>query len=262
MCNEKIVSIEDATREWVKEMNAVSSSLLERAFKHDIDSWVELTPITAGDNVYYNGDYVVVDKVELEINSYGSISNDSKVYLKSKVEVTANLLDEELTAVYINDEKFDIVEYNFSKGIFILDGGKEIAFDEIKKVSYQEDGSEIELDANVLSIDKYDSDIEGEPCEYEVELELPVIAVDYYDVDLEHDGWLPMWSTLWSFNDSADLYWAKENPEVLAECGFRIFEDQEEGEIYIGIDGAGYNFIDAHWIPLYKRRGLNWHNAE
>lgn len=262
MCNEKIVSIEDATRRWVKEFNEVSASLIRRAFKDDINNWVELTPIVAGDNVYYNGNYVKVDGVELEIDSDDSISRDSKVYLKEKAEVATNLSDEELTAVYINNERFNIMEYDFSKGVFILDKGKEIAFNEIKKVSYQEDGSEIELDANVLSVEKYDSDLEGEPDSFEVKLELPIIAVDYYNVDLEHDGWLPMWDILWTFRDSSDERWARENLEIVAECGFRIFEDQETYDIYIGIDGAGYNFYDAHWIPLYKKRGLKWHNAE
>lgn len=30
----------------------------------------------------------------------------------------------------------------------------------------------------------------------------------------------------------------------------------------IGIDGAGYDFYEAHWIPLYEARGLHWHEGE
>lgn len=262
MCNKEIVTIEDATKKWVEEFNEVSASLIKRAFKYDINDWLELTPIVAGDNVYYDGNYVEVDRVELEMDFDDLISRDSKVYLKEKVEVTTNLSDGELTAVYINNERFNIMEYDFSKGVFVLDEGKEIAFNEIKKVSYQEDGSEIELDANVLNIERHDSDLEDESDNIEAKLELPIIAVNYYDVDLEHDGWLPMWSTLWTFKNSSDERWVRENLEIVAECGFRIFEDQKESKIYIGIDGAGYNFYDTHWIPLYKRRGLMWHNAE
>ena len=27
----------------------------------------------------------------------------------------------------------------------------------------------------------------------------------------------------------------------------------------LGIDGAGYDFYDAHWVPLYRLRGFTWH---
>lgn len=30
----------------------------------------------------------------------------------------------------------------------------------------------------------------------------------------------------------------------------------------IGIDGAGYDFYKAHWLPLYKARGLHWHKED
>ena len=45
----------------------------------------------------------------------------------------------------------------------------------------------------------------------------------------------------------------------MSECGFRIYKHEEWG-CFFGIDGAGYNFYDAHWIPLYKARGLKWHD--
>lgn len=32
--------------------------------------------------------------------------------------------------------------------------------------------------------------------------------------------------------------------------------------IYIGIDGAGYDFYESHWIPLYTVRGLEYHSEE
>ena len=36
----------------------------------------------------------------------------------------------------------------------------------------------------------------------------------------------------------------------------------ESGEFgyFFGIDGAGYDFYECHWIPLYKARGLQWHD--
>ena len=79
----------------------------------------------------------------------------------------------------------------------------------------------------------------------------------------EDADYLPMWGTMWSFGDSADDYWLEEEDglELMAECGFRIYEQEDFGYLF-GIDGAGYSFMDEHWIPLYKARGLQWHREE
>ena len=82
--------------------------------------------------------------------------------------------------------------------------------------------------------------------------------------DRDEDArYLPMWSTMWSFGDSADDYWLEEEGglELMAECGFRIYEQEDFGYLF-GIDGAGYSFLHEHWIPLYKARGLRWHREE
>lgn len=72
---------------------------------------------------------------------------------------------------------------------------------------------------------------------------------------------LPMWGTMWSFGDGADDWWLENEDGIrkLSECGFRVYESEEFG-YYFGIDGAGYSFYDEHWIPLYKERGLHWHD--
>lgn len=75
----------------------------------------------------------------------------------------------------------------------------------------------------------------------------------------EYDDFLPMWSTMWTFGESLDEDWARENIQVMQDCGFRVYENEDFGIIF-GIDGAGYNFYENHWIPLYKARGLKWHN--
>ena len=79
----------------------------------------------------------------------------------------------------------------------------------------------------------------------------------------EDADYLPMWGTMWSFGDSADDYWLEKRGglELMAECGFRIYEQEDFGYLF-GIDGAGYSFMEAHWIPLYKARGLRWHREE
>lgn len=81
------------------------------------------------------------------------------------------------------------------------------------------------------------------------------------DFEVERDDALPMWGTMWSFGDSVDDWWLEEDDGIalMSECGFRIYESDEFG-YFFGIDGAGYNFYDAHWIPLYKARGLQWHD--
>lgn len=89
------------------------------------------------------------------------------------------------------------------------------------------------------------------------------IQVGKEDFEVERDGSLPMWGTMWSFGDSCDDWWLEEGDGVqkMSECGFRIYEHEEFG-FFFGIDGAGYSFFDEHWIPLYKARGLQWHNKE
>lgn len=71
---------------------------------------------------------------------------------------------------------------------------------------------------------------------------------------------LPMCGTMWSFSDRADNWWLETGIgiEIMSRCGFRIFEHDEFG-YFFGIDGIGYDFFEAHWIPLYNARGLQWH---
>ena len=83
------------------------------------------------------------------------------------------------------------------------------------------------------------------------------------DFHVEHDSLLPMWGTMWQFKDSADDYWLEKmgGVQALTECGFRVYESYEFG-YFFGIDGAGYDFYESHWIPLYKARGLQWHDPK
>lgn len=94
-----------------------------------------------------------------------------------------------------------------------------------------------------------------------------VIKVESDNFEVERDGFFPMWGWLWQFGDGIDDEWidgtfAEEGEpsglQVLADCGFRIYESEEYG-YFFGIDGAGYDFYEDHWIPLYKARGLQWH---
>lgn len=109
------------------------------------------------------------------------------------------------------------------------------------------------------TIQSYDKDAET----YCIELydgKLVMTTEDNFDV--ERDSSLPMWGTLWSFGNSADDYWLEElgGVRLMSECGFRVFEFYDIG-YFFGIDGAGYDFFSAHWLPLYEARGLQWHDS-
>lgn len=83
------------------------------------------------------------------------------------------------------------------------------------------------------------------------------------DFEVERDSSLPMLGTMWSFGDRCDDWWLEEDNGIraMSDCGFRIYESEEFG-FFFGIDGAGYDFYEAHWIPLYRARGLQWHDPE
>lgn len=112
---------------------------------------------------------------------------------------------------------------------------------------------------------KYD----GEADLYEIKLDDEpnnphVISSDSFEV--ERDSFLPMWGTLFGFKDTTDEEWINgehlgPHLQEVADCGFRIFETEDFG-VLLGIDGAGYDFYESHWCPLYKARGLHWHEGE
>lgn len=83
---------------------------------------------------------------------------------------------------------------------------------------------------------------------------------DWADIEVDRDDWFPMYGTMWAFGSMFDTSWLEDqkNLQAMANCGFRIYE-QEDYDYIFGIDGCGYDFYEAHWIPLYKARGLHWH---
>ena len=115
----------------------------------------------------------------------------------------------------------------------------------------------------------YDHQESGEIDSYDEETELYTVDLDNgervqvekSDMEVEYDSILPMWGTMWSFGDSCVDWWLSDGNgiRIMSQCGFRIYEHEEFG-YFFGIDGAGYDFYEAHWIPLYKARGLKWHD--
>lgn len=117
--------------------------------------------------------------------------------------------------------------------------------------------NEYQTEAEVLSVDR-----ENETAMIDVN-EDEDVEVSIHDLSREDYDFLPMWGTMWTFGSSLDTYWIEEQGglEVMADCGFRIYETDELGYVF-GIDGAGYDFYTDHWIPLYDARGLKWHEIE
>lgn len=74
---------------------------------------------------------------------------------------------------------------------------------------------------------------------------------------------LPTWGTMWSFSSIFDDTWLEEEDgiEQMSRIGFVIFRSESYG-FFFGIDGGGYDFYEQYWIPLYKARGLQWHETE
>lgn len=117
---------------------------------------------------------------------------------------------------------------------------------------------------NVTAVRLPSDDDESDETLYEIELDSgESVFAKFEDFEVEYDDGLPMWGTMWSFNDSADNWWLEEGDGIrlMSECGFRVYVHEEFG-YFFGIDGAGYDFYEAHWIPLYKARGLQWHDKE
>ena len=72
-----------------------------------------------------------------------------------------------------------------------------------------------------------------------------------------------MWSTLFEAKDNTIKDWILENYEkIIKEAGFTIIDLSRENEgeyetgVFLGVNGAGYDFYEAHWIPLYKIFGV------
>jgi len=81
-------------------------------------------------------------------------------------------------------------------------------------------------------------------------------CVDAYEDEVPK---IPMWGWVFVPNDPSDQRWIRSHAKEVAKCGFIVYETSEIG-VYLGINGAGYDFFEHHWLPLYRARGLKWHD--
>ena len=119
-----------------------------------------------------------------------------------------------------------------------------------ESIEGQSEGEIIEI-----SLDK-----NGDMC-YKIDLGYDkIVTLRSDDFYLDYYSIMPMWGTMWSFKDICDIDWieSKEGRQALSDCGFRVY--RTDNDYYFGIDGCGYDFYESQWIPLYKARGLKWHD--
>ena len=87
-----------------------------------------------------------------------------------------------------------------------------------------------------------------------LEIDDEEVEVPMSEVSCERDTWLPMWGWMWMMNQLSDEDWILNHLDTVSNCGFRIFQDQADDYLFIGIDGAGYDFYSHHWEPLFNAR--------
>ena len=101
------------------------------------------------------------------------------------------------------------------------------------------------------------------------------IPTEWAKIIAEHTGaefYGIMWGTMFLVNEPVDkrriqallqpvtnvkdeLYGSEE----VGETGISAFAI--DGELVLGINGAGYDFYAHHWIPLYEVLGYGWHDT-
>ncbi|MCA9078508.1 MAG: hypothetical protein KDA93_26010 [Planctomycetaceae bacterium] len=99
-----------------------------------------------------------------------------------------------------------------------------------------------------------------------------VVAVDFDQVE-----W-PLWGTAYIPNNSADSDRIRQlltesvsdgsSKTVFAEQGWSEVADtgisaiELDGQLILGVPGAGYDFSDGHLAPLYDAMGYQWHDTQ
>ena len=73
-----------------------------------------------------------------------------------------------------------------------------------------------------------------------------------YEEFTNEGGYFPMWGTAFFVNDMGLCHFIDDNREAVCNMGFVIMIYDTYDDMYLGIDGAGYDFYEHHWIPLYK----------
>lgn len=114
-------------------------------------------------------------------------------------------------------------------------------------------GATYEGEHSLEQLHELDQSRRGEPCPF-----CEGNSGDQWERGFPVNAFPCGWSTLFAPRDGLDREWVLEHADAVAGLGFFVFESEDYGCL-LGIDGAGYDFYDAFWIPLYRLRGLHWH---
>ena len=113
---------------------------------------------------------------------------------------------------------------------------------------------------NTLTVEVTDEDIQNEG--YEVE-DMDENQIDDARSEIENQQREVMWGTIFEAKDNTIKDWILNDYEkIITEAGFTIIDLSRENEgeyetgVFLGVNGAGYDFYDQHWIPLYKIFGV------
>lgn len=94
--------------------------------------------------------------------------------------------------------------------------------------------------------------------------DIELLNYEYFDEEQEeYCEFYSMWNYVWLITQPSVEEKIINNLEyVCNELGFYVYQDYENGYLWLGINGAGYDFYEKHWIPLYDFLGYHWHTEE
>lgn len=76
-------------------------------------------------------------------------------------------------------------------------------------------------------------------------------------VDVDEPGLVEATREAWQESGDDDYDLAAAGWSDVGDTGIIAFD--HDGDIFLGVNGAGYSFYDSHWIPLYKALAYEWH---
>ena len=85
--------------------------------------------------------------------------------------------------------------------------------------------------------------------------EYTVTPHDYYEGDDDPEPLYPMWDTVFEANDTYLNDKLLGLVEELAEIGLYLLDGFDELNCCVFVQGGGYDFYEAHWIPMFQLLG-------
>lgn len=127
---------------------------------------------------------------------------------------------------------------------------------------FRVDDSCDERKIRALLCDGFSCEDEGEADDLVSRYGLTVCKDDFIDDDEDLDEQSFCDAVREALDDAhcEDFYLSQSGWEDVASTGFVAIDI--DGDLYLGVNGAGYDFIDAHWVKLYQALGYSWHLFE